>query len=137
MPRWILWSSNRNWKYNLVLLDFIEKEIIDILPDRTKYYIQNYLQKFTKEELENVEHISIDMWEPYKAIAEVYFKNATISVDPFHVMKHVIAALDKVRLDVMRKYKKSSDEYYLSSWFESFRKYLFSYVTHLYKENLT
>ena len=100
-------------KYNLVLLDFMEKEIIDILPDRTKYYIQNYLQKFTKEELENVEHISIDMWEPYKAIAEVYFKNATISVDPFHVMKHVIAALDKVRLDVMRKYKKNSNEYYL------------------------
>ena len=112
-------------KYNLVILDFIEKEIIDILPDRTKYYIQNYLQKFTKEELENVEHISIDMWEPYKAIAEVYFKNATISVDPFHVMKHVIAALDKVRLDVMRKYKKNSDEYYLLKKFNYllFRNY--------------
>ena len=53
------------------------------------------------------------MWELYKAIAEVYFKNATIFVDPFHVMKHVIAALDKVRLDVMRKYKKNSNEYYL------------------------
>ena len=53
------------------------------------------------------------MWKPYKLIAEVYFKNAIISVDPFHVMKHFIAALDKVRLDVMRKYKKNSNEYYL------------------------
>ena len=32
-------------------------------------------------------------------------------------MKHVIAALDKVRLDVMRKYKKNSDEYYLMKKF--------------------
>ena len=100
-------------KYNLVILDFQKDEIIDILPDRTKYYIQHYLQRFSKEELEIVEHISIDMWEPYKAIAEVYFKNAKISVDPFHVMKHVNNALDKIRLAVMRKYKKNSDEYYL------------------------
>ena len=100
-------------KYNLVILDFQKDEIIDILPDRTKYYIQHYLQRFSKEELEIVEHISIDMWEPYKAIAKVYFKNAKISVDPFHVMKHVNNALDKVRLAVMRKYNKNSDEYYL------------------------
>ena len=112
-------------KYNLVILDFINKEIIDILPDRTKYYIQHYLQRFSKEELEIVEHISIDMWEPYKDIAEVYFKKALISVDPFHVMKHVNKALDDIRLDVMRKFKKNSDEYYLLKKFNYllFRNY--------------
>lgn len=100
-------------KYNFVILDFIMNEIIDVLPDRTKHYIQHYLQRFTKEELNIVEHISIDMWEPYKDIAKLYFKKAIISVDPFHVMEHVIKALDNIRLDVMRKFKKNSDEYYL------------------------
>lgn len=100
-------------KYNLVILDFIRNEIIDILPDRTKYYIHYYLQTFQKDELNIVKYVSIDMWEPYKDISKLYFKEAIVSVDPFHVMKHVIKTLDNIRLDVMRKFNKNSNEYYL------------------------
>lgn len=100
-------------KYNCVFMDFKTGQLIDVIPDRSKYYISSYFQSFKKSELMNVKHVSIDMWEPYRDIAFLYMHNAIISVDPFHVVKHVHDALTKVRVRIMKQFLKTSNNYYL------------------------
>jgi transposase len=60
----------------------------------------------------------MDMWQPYKDIAETYFKNATIVVDKYNFIRHVIWAFERVRkseqkkfADVRRKYFKGAAFY--------------------------
>ena len=65
-------------KYDCLWLDFEKNEVIDVLPDRTKWYLQKYLQGRTRLDRESVEFVSIDMWETYRSIAKTYLKNAKI-----------------------------------------------------------
>ena len=55
-------------------MDFVTGEMVDVLPDRKKAYLINYFSKlkaitfdFTSNtsELDNVEYISIDMYENF------------------------------------------------------------------------
>ena len=110
--------STGSGKYTCVLMNWHTNEVVDVLPDRSKRYLHKYLQLIPKTELDKVKHISIDMWQPYKDIAEYYFKNAKISIDSFHVVKHITDALDKVRLRIMRKYSRKDKEYYLLNKFD-------------------
>ena len=114
-------------KYDCLWLDFEKNEVIDVLPDRTKWYLQKYLQGRTRIERENVEFVSIDMWETYRSIAKVYFKKAKICVDSFHVLKNILAALDKIRIKVMNRYDEHSINYYL------LKKFNFLLLTHFKK----
>lgn len=103
--------------YDCILLDFLNNKVVDYLPDRSKAYLSNYFTKRRKSELKNVKYISIDMWEPYRDIAHLYFKQAIVSVDSFHVIENIQRAFDKVRIRIMKKYSKETNEYYLLKTF--------------------
>ena len=53
------------------------------------------------------------MWQPYKDITHLYFKNAIIAVDPFHVVKHLLDCFKHIRLYIMYQVEYNSDRYYL------------------------
>lgn len=99
--------------YACVLVDFKTNEIFDLLPNRRKHQLANYFTKIDKKYRDKVLYISMDMWEPYRDIAHLYFKNAKVCVDNFHVVKLINYAFTKVRIRIMRKYDTDSDEYYL------------------------
>lgn len=61
-------------KYVCVLMDFETSSIIDLLPSRQKYHLQNYLQTIPETEKQRVEIISMDMWDTYRTIAKLNFK---------------------------------------------------------------
>ncbi|WP_102266732.1 ISL3 family transposase [Massilicoli timonensis] len=99
--------------YACVLVDFQSNEIYDLLPSRKKHDLANHFTKIDKKYRDQVLYVSIDMWEPYRDIARLYFKNAKVCVDNFHVVKLINYAFTKVRIQVMRQYDVDSDEYYL------------------------
>ena len=45
----------------------------------------------------------MDMWSPYKAVAETVFPNAKIVVDKFHLVTAINKALDKLRIKEQKK----------------------------------
>lgn len=53
------------------------------------------------------------MWEPYKDVAKAYLPNAIITVDPFHVVKHLADNFDRLRLDLMKQCEYCFNAYYL------------------------
>ena len=100
------------------MVDPIKRKIIDIRSSRHKDRLTQYFSSISKEERLKVEYIVIDMWKSYKDLAEIYFKNAIIAVDSFHVIKHLNDAMTSIRIKIMRKYDKrtksllANDMYY-------------------------
>ena len=95
--------------YLFVMVDFINKKIYDILPSRHKEKLEKYFQKIPKKERDNVKYITMDMWDPYRKVSKMYFKNAKIAVDSFHVMENINRAMNKVRTTVMQKYNQNTE----------------------------
>lgn len=97
--------------------DFLKESLVDVTPSRKKNYLYYYLSLIPKEERNNVRFVCIDMYLPYKQAIEFYFKKAVICVDSFHVIKTLNEDLKKVRIRVMKKYDRDSQEYYLLKHF--------------------
>lgn len=99
--------------YSCVLLNFETGAIYDILPDRKKHTLSSYFSRIDVDVRKNVKYICIDMWKPYSDISKLYFPNALICIDSFHVITTINRAFDKVRLRILNKLDNQSEEYRL------------------------
>lgn len=116
LPRIMSWdekSVNKrmtNKPYIFIIVDFLKNKIYEILPNRHKDYLTSYFSKIPLEIRNQVEYITIDMWQSYLDLARIYFPKAKVAVDSFHVVKNISTALDTVRKQVMNKYNNGADE---------------------------
>lgn len=112
--------------YLCVMVDNVDRSLFEILPSRSKATLSRYFDRISAQERSRVKFVTIDMWEPYNDIAVHYFKNATVAVDPFHVVKHLMDAFSRVRLNIMYQCEYGSDSYYLlKSWKDLIEKNVF------------
>ena len=104
-----------NEPYMVVLFDFMNGKIVDVIEDRSKYNLSKYFNRVERTERLNVKYVLIDMWEPYVDVASTFFPNASILVDSFHVMQNIYRALQKVRCRIMKRFEDDakSEQYYL------------------------
>lgn len=87
--------------YCAVLIDLEISELIAIIKGRTQAEIEPVLQSWGSEILENIEEVSIDLWEGYKTLVKRLMPNAQVVADRFHVMVQV-----NKELDTQRKHEK-------------------------------
>ena len=99
--------------YLCILVDNEHRCIYDVIDSRSKYHLSDYFSKIPREERYKVKYVTIDMWEPYKDLAETYFPKAEIAVDPFHVIKHLCDDFDDLRISLMKQCDYDSNAYYL------------------------
>ena len=114
-----VYTSRKSYqKYAFVMADFMNNNIIEIYSSRHKNKLTQNFSNIPKAERDNVDYIIIDMWDTYRDLGEIYFKNAKIAVDSFHVIKHLNEAIVSIRLKIMRKFDKrtksliANDMYY-------------------------
>lgn len=100
-------------EYACVLLDFDTGAIYDIVPSRKLEDLAAFFSQIDRNSRKFVKYISIDMWDTYRNLAHLYFPNAIVCVDSFHVVKNVNFAFDKVRIRVMNSFDRKSEEYRL------------------------
>ena len=107
-------SRHSKNKYAFLILG-LNGEILDILPSRKKSKLLDYFKYIPQSERDGVKFVTMDMNEVYKDVINRRFKNATICIDSFHVIKLMNDELDRLRKKVMRRYddKKYTDEYHL------------------------
>lgn len=86
-------------------------KVFDILPDRRKHYLRQYFLSYPKEVREKVEFITTDMYETYIELGKELFPNATIILDKFHIVQLLTRNINKLRVDIMKKFKTNSHEY--------------------------
>jgi transposase len=80
-------------KYQLIIADGVTKEPIDILPNRYKKAIKQYLRKYGTK----VEVVIMDMSPSFKAAVQQALDKPVIVADRFHFVRYIYWALDGVR----------------------------------------
>ena len=94
-------------KYAFIILDFHSKQILDILESRWTGDLRDYFFHIDKKERDRVLYVCTGMYQPYIDISKIYFKNAMVCFDSFHVTKKVNDKLDAIRKRIMRKHSEN------------------------------
>lgn len=83
--------------YCAVFIDLDTSKLLAILNGRTKEIIKEALIAWGYEVLDQIEEVSIDLWQGYKNIVTKLMPNAQVVADRFHVMTQINKELDTQR----------------------------------------
>nr|MDZ8167749.1 ISL3 family transposase [Nostoc sp. CmiSLP01]MDZ8286378.1 ISL3 family transposase [Nostoc sp. ChiSLP01] len=83
--------------YCAVLVDLDTSKLIAILSGRTQEIIKETLVGWGTKILEQIEEVSIDLWQGYKNLVTELIPNAQVVADRFHVMTQITQELDTQR----------------------------------------
>lgn len=87
-------------KFQLIIADAETKEPIDILPNRRKETIKDYLLRYGS----NVEVVVMDMSPSFKSAVKQALGRPVIVADRFHYCRYIYWALDTVRREVQKEW---------------------------------
>jgi len=83
--------------YDLIFYNLDTGKPIEVLQDRTKAQLIDYLGKLPDNIKNQIEEVCIDMWRPYADAVNRKLPNARLVTDRFHVMKVVTKELKKLK----------------------------------------
>lgn len=84
---------------------------IDIVEDRRLVSLMKYFSYYTRAARIKVKLIVIDMYSPYISLIKTMFPNANIIIDKFHLVNLISTALNKTRINAMKKDKKNHNKF--------------------------
>ncbi|WP_342558696.1 ISL3 family transposase [Metasolibacillus sp. FSL K6-0083] len=87
-------------KFQLIIADAKTREPLDILPNRRKETIQDYLRQYGQ----GVELVVMDMNPSFKAAVKKALSRPVIIADRFHYCRYIYWALDEVRRKVQKEW---------------------------------
>jgi len=90
-------------RFQTIIVDVEKKEIIEILPDRRVKTIEEY---FGNCDIGKVQTVVMDMSRVFKLAVQRAFGHPIIIVDRFHFIRQGYWALDRVRREVQKTFKK-------------------------------
>ena len=96
-----------------VLFDVEEGQVrlLDMLEQRTQPKVEQYLSALPEDQRNAVQCVAMDMWRPYRTLAQKYFPNAKVVVDLFHITKAVNKIMNDARNDINAAEKKWAREH--------------------------
>ena len=103
-------SLGKGHDYVSVMTDLDHRRVLDVSKDRTIAAADELWQTLNENQREEVESVSMDMWQAFMTTAEKNAPNAEIVHDKFHVSKYLGDAVDKVRRQEHRELKAEGDE---------------------------
>lgn len=105
IPEWIGMDETKLAGHQrCVITDVVNRKPIDILINREKDTVTNWLHHFRNRT--HVKGLAIDMWAPYRDAARIVFPGLPIVVDRFHVVKMANTGLDHIRLKLAKQLPK-------------------------------
>ena len=100
-------------KYNSIIVDPKEREVLDVLPNRFESDLVKYFSQFSNKN--DVKYFVCDMNPHFRKVAKTCFPKAKIVADKYHVIRQMYWDMEKVRKneqnklsDRFRKYLKKS-----------------------------
>lgn len=92
-------AISKGHRYMTLVCDLQEATVEYIGEDRKEQSLAAYFEAFSLEQRQAIEAISLDMWAPYINACQAHVPQAgqKIVFDRFHIMRHVLEAVDKVR----------------------------------------
>lgn len=104
-------AFQKHHRYSTILLDKDTDTVIDVLEDRRKETLHDYLVR-EKALFSQLKTISMDMWDPYIAAFLEFDPTLKdkISFDRYHVAAHFSKGVDQVRADEHRELQEKKDD---------------------------
>lgn len=98
-------SIARGHKYETLVYDIDRATVEYVCDDRARESLESYYRQFDRDELAKIKAVAMDMWDPFIAATRAYVPEADRKMvfDRFHIMRHVLQAVDKVRKTEHRK----------------------------------
>nr|BAD18176.1 transposase of IS652 [Halalkalibacterium halodurans] len=93
-------GDTKEGKYQLIIADAVTKEPLDILPNRYKRTIKDYLRRHGSK----VQMVIMDMSPSFKAAVQEALGRPVIIADRFHFCRYIYWALDGVRRRVQKDF---------------------------------
>lgn len=94
-PKWMGIDEIHLIKPRCVISNIGNNTIIDMLPNRDKKTVVNYL--YNLQGKAEVQYVAMDMWTPYRDAVQAVLPDARIVIDKFHVVRMANDAVEKVR----------------------------------------
>ncbi len=105
--------GNAGRKFQCIITNPKNKKVLDIIKGRESYILTDYFRTIPNRD--NVRYFVMDMYYPYLELARSFFKNATVVIDKFHFVRHVIWAFDRVRRSVQKNFSSYRRKYFKRS----------------------
>ena len=103
-------SRKKGHVYHTQVYDLIEKRLLWSGEDRTAETLDAFFDYLGKDRCENIEAVCCDMWAPYIDAIKKRLPNALLVFDKFHIVRHLLHAVDQVRKEEAQKLKSENPE---------------------------
>ena len=90
-------------KMAFIIVNQESHNIFDINNSRLSLDIEKYFKRYSKQERDKVQIITMDLYKPYYKLMHSLFRNATLISDRFHIVIQVRNALDNTRVKLCNK----------------------------------
>ena len=94
-------------KYSTILSNQSTGKIALLIETMKPALVKQAIALVPKQKLDQIKHISSDMSPAYNKLCREMMPGAQITIDKFHVIKHIIDALNSVRLHIKNQLKQS------------------------------
>lgn len=120
--------SKGDGKYAFLMVDPVNKKLIDVFPNRRKHNLEAYFMRVPLEERNQVKVVISDLWDPYRQLVAKVFPKAILIADRYHFIRQLYWGLQDVRKRIMSKYKKGTLEYHI---LKKYWKFILKYTHNL------
>ena len=90
-------SRKRGHVYHTVVYDLDKRRLIWIGAGRDKATLRRFFQWWGKQRTAAIQGVCCDMWQNYIDVVTEYCGEQVIVFDKFHIIRHLMEAIDKVR----------------------------------------
>jgi len=105
-------TAGRGHDYVTVVNDLERATVEHVEDGRKKESLDAYFVELSRREREKIEAIAVDIWDPFLASIWEHVPEAEekIVFDRYHLMTHMVKAVDQVRKEEHRELKKGGDK---------------------------
>jgi transposase len=98
-------AFKKGHKYFTIVSNLETGTVIWVGEDRTKTAINRFWKSLTQEQIDGIEGVAMDMWQPYFDATIAHLPDAAkkIVFDRFHITSYLTKAVDQVRRSTVRE----------------------------------
>jgi len=103
-------SRQKGHVYVTNVYDLKEKQLLWSGEGRSQETLRAFFEEHGETLEQRVKAVCCDMWQPYIDMVKEHLPEAILVFDKFHIMQHLLKAVDEVRREEARELKKTNPE---------------------------
>jgi transposase len=105
-------AFRKGHSYLTLVNDLVRRRVLYVAEERKQSSLDGFWETLTTEQINGIEAVAMDMWDPYIASVREHLPDADgkIVFDKFHVTKHLGDAVDRVRRKENKILKAAGDD---------------------------